>query len=73
MRTYRDRNFFNEDISCASIDADLLNRSWDMLLTDVNTDEMYKIIINICLEICKKHVLPKKVQENTKYPETEEL
>ena len=39
--------------------ADLLNTSWDMLLTDVKTDEMYKIIINICLEICKKHVLPK--------------
>ena len=47
-------NFFNEDISWASIDADLLNTSWDMLLTDVKTDEMYKIIINICLEICKK-------------------
>ena len=45
----RDLNFFNEDISWASIDADLLNTSWDMLLTDVNTDEMYKIIINICL------------------------
>ena len=39
--------------------ADLFNTSWDMLLTDVNTDEMYKIVINICLEICKKHVLVK--------------
>ena len=56
----RDLNFFNEDISWASIDADLLNTSWDMLLTDVETDEMYKIIINICQEICKKLVLPKK-------------
>ena len=53
--SYRDLNFFNE-----SIDADLLNTSWDMLLTDVKTDEMYKIIINTCLEICKKHGLPKK-------------
>ena len=25
-----------------------------MLLADVKTDEMYKIFINICLEICKK-------------------
>ena len=31
-----------------------------MLLTDEKTDEMCKIIINICLEICKKHILPKK-------------
>ena len=30
---------FNEDISWASIDADLLNTSWDMHLTDVKTDE----------------------------------
>ena len=58
--SYGDLNFFNEDISWASIDADLFNTSWDLLLTDVKTDEMYKIIINICLEICKKHVLPKK-------------
>ena len=36
--SYRDLNFFNEDISCASIGADLLNTSWDMLLTDVNKD-----------------------------------
>ena len=47
--SYMDLNFFNEDISWASIDADLLNTSWDMLLPDVKTDEMYKIIINICL------------------------
>ena len=47
--SYRDLNFLNEDISWASIDADLLNTSWDMLLTDVKTEEMYKIIINICL------------------------
>ena len=58
--SYRDLNFFNEDISWGSIDADLFNASWDMLLTDVKTNEMYKILINICLEICKKHVLPKK-------------
>ena len=32
---------------------DLLNTSWDMLLTDVKTDEMYKIIINIYLEFAK--------------------
>ena len=66
-----DFNFFNEDINWASIDADLFNTSWDMLLTDVKTDEMYKIINNICLEICKKHVQQRKVQENTKYTETE--
>ena len=35
---YSDLNFFNEDISWASIDADLLNTSWDMLLTYVKTD-----------------------------------
>ena len=58
--SYWDLNFFNEDISWASIDADLFNTSWDMLLTDVKTDEMYKIIINICLKISKKHVLPMK-------------
>ena len=28
---YRDLNFFHEDISWASIDADLFNTSWDML------------------------------------------
>ena len=56
--SYRDLNFFNED---ASIDAaSIVNTSWDMLLTDVKTDEMYKIIINIWMEIWKKHVLPKK-------------
>ena len=58
-------NFFNEDISWASIDADLLNTSWDILLTDVKTDEMYKIIINVCLEICKKHVLTKEKSKKT--------
>ena len=58
--SYRDLNLFNEDISHASIVADPFNTRLDMLLTDVNTDEMYKIIINICMEICKKHVLPKK-------------
>ena len=57
--SYRDLILFNEDISWASIDADLLNTSWDMLLTDVKTDEIYNII-NICLEICQKYVLPKK-------------
>ena len=30
------------------------------------------VIIFLCC-IVKKHVLPKKVQENTKYPETEGL
>ena len=67
----RDLNFFNEDINWASIDADLFSTSADKRLTDVKTDEMYKYIINICLKICKKHVLPRKIQENTKYPETE--
>ena len=71
--SYRDLNFFSEDISWGSIDADLLNTIWDMLLTDVKNDEMYKIIINICPEICKKHVPLRKVKENTKYPETEGL
>ena len=28
---YRDSNIFNEDIIWASIDADLLNTSWDSL------------------------------------------
>ena len=31
-----------------------------MIITDGKTYEMYKIIINICLEICKKHVLRQK-------------
>ena len=31
-----DLNLFNEDISWASIDADLLNTSWDTLLTCKN-------------------------------------
>ena len=44
--SYRDLKLFNEDISWASIEADQFNTSWDMLLTDVKTDEMYKIIIN---------------------------
>ena len=48
---YRDLNFFNEDISWASIDADLFNTSWDMLLTDVKTDEMYKIIIYLLVNL----------------------
>ena len=39
-----------------------------MLLTDVNTDEMYKIMINICLEICKKHVLLKKSPRKHQIP-----
>ena len=62
---YRDLNFINEDISCASIDADLLNTSWDMILTDVNTDEMYKIIINICLEIWEKTCSAKEKSKKT--------
>ena len=64
----RDFNFFNEDISWAGIDADLLNTSWDMLLTDVKTDEMYKIIINISMEICETHVLPKKSPRKHQIP-----
>ena len=66
--TYRDLNYFNEDISWEIIDADLLNTSSDMLMTTVKTDEMYKIIINICLEICKKTCCQEKVKENTEYP-----
>ena len=68
--SYRDLNFFNEDISWASIDADLLNTSWDMLLTDVKTNKMCKIIINICLEIYKNMFAkekPKKIP-NTQRP-----
>ena len=63
--SYRDLNFFNEGISCASIDADLLNTRWGMVLTDVKTDEMYKIIINICLEICKKTCSAKEKSKKT--------
>ena len=39
-----------------------------MFLPDVKTDEMYKIFINICLEICKQHVLPKKSQRKHQIP-----
>ena len=62
-------------ISWASVelDADLFNTSWDLLWTVVNTDEMYKIIINICLEICKKHVLPKKNQIKHQIPRDRRL
>ena len=63
--SYRYLNFFNEDISWASIDADLFNTSWDMFLTDVNTDEMYKIIITICLDICKKTCSAKEKSKKT--------
>ena len=56
----RDLNFFNEDISWASIDADLFNTSWEMLLTDIKTDEMYKIIINICKKTCSAKEKSKK-------------
>ena len=38
-----------------------------MLLTDRKTDEMYKI--SICLEICKKHVLPKKSPRKHQIPQ----
>ena len=47
--SYRDLNFFNEDISWASIDADKIITSWNMLLTDLKPDKVYKIIINIYL------------------------
>ena len=66
--SYRNLNFFNEDISWASIDADLFNTSWDTLLTDVKTDEIKKIIINICLKIYKKHVQPKKSPRKHQIP-----
>ena len=36
----RDLNFFNDDFSWASIDADQFNTSWETLLTDIKTDEM---------------------------------
>ena len=39
-----------------------------MLLTDVKTDEMYKIIINTGLEIFKKYVLPEKSPGKHKIP-----
>ena len=66
--SYRDVNFFNEDISWASIEADLFSTNWDMLLTDVKTNEICKININICLENCKKHVLPKKSPRKHQIP-----
>ena len=58
-------NFFNEDISWESIDAALLDTSWDMLLTDVKTDEMYKIIINVSLKI-EKNMFAKEKSKKTK-------
>ena len=39
-----------------------------MLLTDVNTEEMLKIIMNICQKICKKYVLPKKSPRKHQIP-----
>ena len=66
-------NFFSVDISWACIDADLFNTIWDILLTDVNTDEMNKVAI-ISLEICKKKCSVKgKSKKTPKYPETERL
>ena len=45
--SYRDLNFFNEDISWASIDADLLNTSWDMLLIYVNAGMLQENAITV--------------------------
>ena len=67
----KDMNFFNEDIRWASIGADLLNTSWDMFFTDVKTDEMHKIIINICGKFAKNMFCRRKFLENTKYHETD--
>ena len=67
--SYRDLNFFNEDISWASIEADLFNTRWDMRLTDVKTDEMYKIIINIFPENLQKTCSAK--QKSKKTPNTQ--
>ena len=39
-----------------------------MLLTDVDTNGMYKITIIVYLEICKKHVLPKKYPRKHQIP-----
>ena len=36
-----------------------------MLLTDVETDKMYKIIINICLKICEKTCSAKEKSKKT--------
>ena len=69
----RDMNFLNEDISWASIDADLFNTYLDMFLRIVNTDEMYKIVTNICPEICKNMFCHIRVQGSTNYPEPEGL
>ena len=57
---FKDLNFFNEDNNHANIDAELFNTDWVMLFSDVNIDKMYKIITDICLDTCKKHVPPKK-------------
>ena len=63
-------NYFSEDISWASIDADLFNTTWDMLLTDVNTDEVYKIIINIYLPINLQKICSAK-EKSKKTPNTQ--
>ena len=44
-----------------------------MLLSDVNVDEIYKIIINICMDIKKNMFRLRKDCENMKYPETVQL
>ena len=72
--SFRDLNFFNEDISWTGIDADLLNTSRDMLLTDVKTDEICARLLSIfARKFAKNMFCQRKVQENTKYPETEGL
>ena len=65
--SYWDLNLFNEDISWASIDADLLYTTWDMLLTEVKSDETYKNF-NIWIKICKNTCFA--IEKSKKTPNT---
>ena len=50
--SYRDLNFFNEDISWASIDADLFYTSWDLLLTNVFCIDLIDVLTkHSCIDL----------------------
>ena len=69
------RNLSNGDLnfSNASADADLFNNSWSMLLTDVKLIKCIRLLLTFSWKFANNMFCQRKVQENTKYPETEGL
>ena len=66
--SYGDLNFFNENISWASIDADLLNTSSDMLLTDEKLMKFIRLLSIFGWKFAKRHVLPQKNKRKHQIP-----